>query len=144
MFYTRVVPIPRPVLENAADTTENAGIGIGEYTSLCTNQTPYHVTYKWRRDPTTSQKPQLALTDITHLTSFFFATLKQHSGSWAALPLATTIFKSDEEELKEPTELAKYLHSKIFYTGKSKEMCKEVFFKALILDWYSVMANPQV
>ncbi len=36
----RVVPLLIPVSENAADTTENAGIGIGEYTSLCTNQMP--------------------------------------------------------------------------------------------------------
>ncbi len=41
--YSRVVLIP--VSENAADTTENAGIGIGEYTSLCTNHIPYNVIY---------------------------------------------------------------------------------------------------
>ncbi len=42
---TRVVPTLIPVLKNAADTSRNAGIGIGEYTSLCTDQIPYHVIY---------------------------------------------------------------------------------------------------
>ncbi len=48
------------------------------------------------------------------------------------LPLATTNFESDEEEQREPTELAKCLYSAIFYTGKSKEMCKELFFYARV------------
>ncbi len=44
------------------------------------------------------------------------------------LPLETSTFKNKEEERREPTELAKYLHSAIFYTGKLKEMCKDLFF----------------
>ncbi len=37
---TRVVLIPMPVWENAADTVKNAGIGVAEYSSLCTYQIP--------------------------------------------------------------------------------------------------------
>ncbi len=35
-------------------------------------------------------------------------------------------------------ELAKCLHSAIFNNGKSKQMCKELFFQALVSDQYSV------
>ncbi len=43
------------------------------------------------------------------------------------LPPSTANFKSIEEEQKELTELARYLHSAIYFNGKSKEMCKEMF-----------------
>ncbi len=33
----KIVPILIPVSENVSDTSENAVMGIGEYTSLCTN-----------------------------------------------------------------------------------------------------------
>ncbi len=36
-----VVPVPIPVSESAADTTENASMGLSEYTSLYTNQIYY-------------------------------------------------------------------------------------------------------
>ncbi len=36
----RVVPILIPVSENASNTAENAGIGISEYASLCTDPIP--------------------------------------------------------------------------------------------------------
>ncbi len=40
------------------------------------------------------------------------------------LPLATTTFKSGEEEQKELTKLEKCLYSTIFTNAKSKEVCK--------------------
>ncbi len=85
----------------------------------------------------TSQLAQLGLTDIKCLKSFF---LKQYSRSWTVLPLATAIFKSEEEEWKEPTELAKFLHFAIFHTGKSNEMCKELFFMHWF--WISTQYRP--
>ncbi len=48
------------------------------------------------------------------------------------LPLATTSVKSYKEERRGPTELAECLHLAIFYSEKSKEMCKELFF----MCWY--------
>ncbi len=36
-----------PVLKNAANTAENAGISIDEYTSLCTEQIAHHVINQW-------------------------------------------------------------------------------------------------
>ncbi len=47
------------------------------------------------------------------------------------LPLATISFKNGEEERRELTEIAKCLHSAKFYAGKSKEMCKELFFAGI-------------
>ncbi len=38
MITTRVAPIP--VSKNESDTTENAGIGIGEHATLCTDWKP--------------------------------------------------------------------------------------------------------
>ncbi len=67
--------------------------GIGEFTSLYTDQIPYHIISGKKRYPATSQLAQLALTDITYLKAIFFVTQKQYSGSWAVLPLVTTIVK---------------------------------------------------
>ncbi len=39
-FVAETGVVPLPVLENAADATKNAGIGLGEYISLCTSQVP--------------------------------------------------------------------------------------------------------
>ncbi len=63
-----VVPILISVSENAADNTENAGIGIAEYASLCTNQVSCNLLAA-KRYPTTFQVAQLALLDIMHLES---------------------------------------------------------------------------
>ncbi len=52
-------------------TTKNAGIGISEYSSLYTNQTPYHVNSSKKRYPAASQSAQVALTAITYLKSVF-------------------------------------------------------------------------
>ncbi len=53
---------------NAADNTKNAGIS--EYTSLCTNQMPYHIFISgYQKYP--SQLAPLALTDMTYLKSIF-------------------------------------------------------------------------
>ncbi len=102
----RVVMIPIPVSENASAITKNAGICIGEYASLCTNQIPSNLVIVTKQYP--------ALTDVTYLKSVFFAALKQYPGSCTVLPLATTSFKSDEEERREPTKLAKCLHLAIY------------------------------
>ncbi len=119
----RVVPIQIPVLENAADTAKNTGIGICEYASLCTYQICYILAAK-----------QYEALMLHTWNQYFSAALKRYSESDAVLPLATMIFKSGEKERKEPTEPAIYLHSAKFYTGKSKEMCKELFF----IRWYQI------
>ncbi len=60
---TRLVPMPIPVSESASDITENAGIGISEYASLCTNPIPCDLlAAKWY--PATSQLIWLAPTDV--------------------------------------------------------------------------------
>ncbi len=76
------------------------------------------------------------------LNLFFFAAPEQYSSSCAVLPLATNIFRSDEEERRESTGLVKCLHSAKFYTGKPKEMC--VVFYVLVLDRCSESSNMQV
>ncbi len=55
------------------------------------------------------------------------------------LPLEPTIFKSHGKEWKEPTVLAKCLHLTIYCTGKSKDVCEELFFYVLVSDQYSVL-----
>lgn len=40
---TRVVPVPRPVLKNAADVAKNVCIDTGEYPSRCTDLIPGHL-----------------------------------------------------------------------------------------------------
>ncbi len=57
--------------------------------------------------------------------------------------MAATIFKSDEEERRD-SELAKCLQLATFYSGKSKEMCKELFLYALVSDPYLLLADVQV
>ncbi len=52
--------------------------------------------------------------------------------------MANYYFKSDEEEWRQLTELAKCVHSAVFYPGKSKEMYKELFFYALVSDLYRI------
>ncbi len=107
------------------NNTKNAGIG--KYASLCTNHTPCN-SLVVKRYPAAFQLAQLALTDVAYLKSIFLCCSKTLFKRFSVLPLATTIFKSDEEETGEPTELTKRLHLTIFYTLKSKEMCKELFF----------------
>ncbi len=78
----------------------------------------------------TSQLAQLALTDITYLKSNFLCHSKTAIRKLGCDASGNYCFKSNEDERREPTELAKYLHSAKFYTGKSKEMCKEVILWA--------------
>ncbi len=59
-----------PVSANAADTAKNAGVGIGEYASLCLNQISCNLlAAKWFL--ATLQLAQLAFTDVTYLKSVF-------------------------------------------------------------------------
>ncbi len=136
---TRVIPVPIPASEIAADTVENAGVGISQYASLCTNQIQCYLV-AMKRHPAALQLAQLALTDDTY-NQFFFAALQQHSRSFPAFrSWATAIFESDKEERKEPTVLAKCLHSSIFHGGKSK-MCEESFF--MLWCWIGTLYRPE-
>ncbi len=81
----RVVPIPIPVSENAADTAEIAGMGISEYASLCTNQVPCYL-WAMKQYPATFQSAQLALTDVTDLKSIVIC----HSTVHGTLSCAAT------------------------------------------------------
>ncbi len=77
---------------------------------------------------------QLALTDITYLKSIFLCRFKTLLRKLHCAATGNYYFKSDGEERRELTELAKCVHSTIFYTGKSKELCKELFF----MCWYQI------
>ncbi len=70
----------------------------------------------------------LSLCSVSNLTS-----------ASTSLLLATIIFKGDEEGRGELKELAKCLHSAIFYTSKSKKMRKELFF----MHWYRYRPIPE-
>ncbi len=122
-----------PVLENVAHATEIAGVSIGEYASLHASQIPYNLLAATQY-PATFQLAPLALTDVTYLKSVFLCSSETISESCAVVLLETTTFKNDEEERGELRELVKCLHSTIFYTGKSKEKYKELFFTC----WYQI------
>ncbi len=89
------------VLENAVDTAKKAGIGIGEYASLRIYQILCYLLAT-KRYPAIFQSAQLALTDVFLCRSL------------------STIFKKGKEGQKEATELAKCLHSAIFYNDIQK------------------------
>ncbi len=88
-----------------------------------------------KKYPATSQLAQLAQIDITYLKLIFLCRSKTVLRKLRCPAMATTIFRSDKEERRELTELAKYLHSAIFYPGKYKEMC---------LDRYTVSVSELV
>ncbi len=142
----RIVPIPIPVSKNAADTAWNSGNGIGEHTSPCTSQISWNLLAA-KQYPATSQFSQLTLIDITYPRSALLCCSKTVLRKFAVLPLATSIFKSHEEERGEQTELAKCLHSAIFYTLKSRvRRCVRnwVFlFVCFNLCWYQISTQSR-
>ncbi len=81
-----------------------------------------------KRYPATSQLAQIAVIDITYLKSVFVLPLLNNTQDVGLSCCGNYFFKSVKEERRELTELAKYLHSAIFYTGKSKEMYQESFY----------------
>ncbi len=121
---------------------KKAGMGVGEYTSLCTNQIPckfFCCEIVFSYFPISS-----VCSDWCYTPEINFSLPLRNSVSDAVLQLSTTVFKSGKEGQKELTELAKCLDSAVCNNGNSKEMCTELFFCALVLDQYSLLTNQQV
>ncbi len=102
-------------------------VSVSESTPVCTDQKPCN-SVAMKQYPVTFQLAQLALTDVAYLRSISLCCSKTVHRKLQLVATKKFLLLGNKEERRDPTELAKCLHSAMFDTGKSKDMCEVLFF----------------